>query len=144
MKTLLSLAIIFSLISLGSCKHKHGEEESSHKPEPVQLDQGKKWKADQQTNEGVGKMQDLVIAFKKDTPNPGIEDYKRLNSQLQTELDSIFKKCAMTGDAHQQLHNFLVGVIKELNALKEDDLKASEQAFSAMEKNLFSYTNYFE
>ncbi len=144
MKTLLSLAIIFCFISLGSCKHKHSEENSSHKTEPVQLDNGKKWKADQQTNEGVAKMQSLVMAFKKDTPNPGIEDYRRLNSQLQTELDSIFKKCTMTGDAHQQLHNFLVGVIKELNVLKEDDLKASEQAFLAMERNLFSYSNFFE
>lgn len=144
MKTLLTLVIVFSFVSLGSCKHKHSEEESSHKIEPVQLDQGKKWKSDQQTNEGVAKMQSLVTAFKKDTPNPVIEDYKRLNSQLQTELDLVFKKCTMTGNAHQQLHNFLVSVIKELNTLKEDDLKASEHAFHTMEKNLFSYTNFFE
>jgi hypothetical protein len=144
MKTLLSFIIIFSFVSLGSCKHKHSEEESSHKIEPVQLDNGKKWKADQQTNEGVAKMQSLVTAFKKDTPAPGIDDYKHLNSQLQAELDGIFKKCSMTGDAHQQLHNFLVGVIKELNVLKEDDLKSSEQAFLTMEKNLFSYSNFFE
>lgn len=144
MKTLFSLIVIISFISFGGCKHKHNEEESSPKIEPVQLDHGKKWKADQQTNEGVAKMQSLVNAFKKDTPNPGIEDYKRLNSQLQVELDSIFKKCAMTGEAHQQLHNFLVGVIKELNVLKEDDLKASKQAFHTLERNLFSYGNFFE
>lgn len=144
MKSLLILIIAVSFVILGSCKHKHSEEESSHKIEPVQLDNGKKWKADPQTNEGVTKMQNLVTAFKKDIPNPGIEDFKRLNSELQVELDGIFKKCAMTGDAHQQLHNFLVGVIKELNVLKEDDLKASEHAFLMMEKNLFSYTNYFE
>lgn len=144
MKTLFSLIVIIGFISFGGCKHKHNEEESSPKIEPVQLDHGKKWKADQQTNEGVARMQDLVTAFKKDTQGPVIEDYKRLNSQLQVELDSIFKKCAMTGEAHQQLHNFLVGVIKELNVLKEDDLTASKQAFHTMERNLFSYGNFFE
>ncbi|KAB2879447.1 hypothetical protein F9K33_09295 [bacterium] len=144
MKTLLTLVIVLSFVSLGSCKHKHSEDESSHKIEPVQLDQGKKWKADQQTNEGVAKLQRLVTVFKTETPRPGIEDYKRLNSQLQTELDLVFKKCTMTGNAHQQLHNFLASVIKELNTLKEDDLKASEHAVLVMEKNLFSYSNFFE
>lgn len=143
MKTLFSFIVIFSFVSFGGCKQKHSEEESSHKIEPVQLDNGKKWKADQQTNEGVAKMQSLVTAFKKDTPRR-IEDFKHLNSQLQSELDGIFKKCSMTGDAHQQLHNFLVSVIKELNVLKEDDLKASEHSFLTMERNLFSYSNFFE
>jgi hypothetical protein len=144
MRRLLSLLLLFSFITIGSCKHKHSEEESSPKIEPVQLDQGKKWKADQQTNEGVAKLQSLVTVFKTETSRPGIEDYKRLNSQLQTELDLVFKKCTMTGNAHQQLHNFLVSIIKDLNTLKEDDLKASEHAFHTMEKNLFSYTNFFE
>ncbi|MBL7960700.1 hypothetical protein JNL27_10730 [bacterium] len=144
MKTLLTFIIVCCFVSLGSCKHNHNETESSHKTEPVQLDQGKKWKADQQTNEGVAKLQSLVTVFKTQTPRPGLEDYRRLNSQLQTELDLVFKKCTMTGNAHQQLHNFLVSIIKDLNTLKEDDLKASEHAFHTMEKNLFSYTNYFE
>ncbi|MBL7962055.1 hypothetical protein JNL27_17625 [bacterium] len=50
----------------------------------------------------------------------------------------------MTGDAHQQLHVFLVRIIKDVNVLKEDDLKASDAAFQSMQKNLATYTDYFE
>lgn len=144
MRSLLYLFLVSSFFVFGSCKHKHTDEETSPKLEPVQLDNGKKWKADQQTNEGVAKMQALVASFKKETPNPGVDDYKRINAQLQAELNDLLKKCSMTGDAHHQLHNFLVLVIKDLNTLKEDDLKSSEAAFGNMEKNLFSYINFFE
>ncbi|MBL7994731.1 hypothetical protein JNM05_05115 [bacterium] len=144
MKMSIYLILVFSFLVLGGCKHKHSEQESSAQIEEVKLDQGKKWKADQQTNGGAAKLQSIVAEFSKETPKPELEDYKRLNTQVQTELDEIFKKCTMTGDAHQQLHVFLVRIIKDVNVLKEDDLKASDAAFQSMQKNLATYTDYFE
>ncbi len=144
MRTLTLIALCFGFLLPLSCKHKHTENTDSPQIEAVQLDQGKKWKADQPTNEGVAKLQNIVASFRTESPNPGIEDYKRLNSKLQAELDEIFKKCKMSGEAHHQLHNFLVLVIKDLNSLKEDDLKTSQQAFLSMEKALLSYNNFFE
>ena len=144
MKLSILLILIFSFVVPGGCKHKHNEQENSAQIDEVKLDQGKKWKADQQTNKGAAKLQSIVASFKSETSSPEVDDYKRLNGQLQTELDAIFKECTMTGGAHQQLHVFLVRIIKDVNILKEDDLPASEAAFQSMQKILNTYSDYFE
>lgn len=61
---------------------------------------------------------------------------------LQHEFKTIFDKCTMTGEAHNQLHNFLIPVQIQLDSLKSDT--ASVKNLEALQHYLETYPQYFE
>ncbi len=103
----------------------------------VQLDNGKKWKANAETITGINIMSSLVqngIARK-------IEAVKLYDS-LQVEFKTIFDKCTMTGESHNQLHNFLIPIKGQLEKLKAGSKDA--ETLKEMQEYLLTFKNYFE
>ena len=76
--------------------HQHEEEATK-----VLLDNGKKWKANPETITGIANMQSLV-----QNGISGKTPLTALHEPLQLEFKTIFDKCTMTGESHNQLHNF--------------------------------------
>ncbi len=105
----------------------HLEENTS-----VALNNGERWEANPETNEGIQKMINLVADF--DQQNG---DYATLQTSLQTEFRDIFRKCTMTGEAHEQLHTYLL-------PLKEKLEKVSPENIKEILSYLHTYKNYFE
>tara|TARA_R110000850_G_scaffold24110_3_gene70956 strand:+ start:1038 stop:1463 length:426 start_codon:yes stop_codon:yes gene_type:complete len=141
MKKLLifSFAILFAACQpSGEKAHNHdSNDHSDHKDHleentSVALNNGERWEANPETNEGIQKMINLVADF--DQQNG---DYATLQTSLQTDFRDIFRKCTMTGEAHEQLHNYLL-------PLKEKLEKVSPENIKEILSYLHTYKNYFE
>jgi hypothetical protein len=109
----------------------------------VQLDDGKKWKANVETSQGVNKM---MASVKKTTAKKikVLEDYRQLGASLQKDFNGIFQNCTMTGEAHDQLHNFLLPMVDMVKTFEQKDLAACEATLPLIKQHLGSYYDYFE
>ena len=103
----------------------------------VVLDNGKKWKANPETIEGINKMQTLISNAKTENAVAA-----SLKTPLTTEFQTIFDKCTMTGEAHNQLHNYLVPIKDNLQKLENES--EANQALANIENHLRTFENYFE
>lgn len=120
---------------------KNEQNEVDHQHETgkntVQLDNGNKWKANSETVTGISNMLSLVengISGKAALPT--------LHDSLQFEFKTIFDKCTMKGESHNQLHNFLVPLKEHLSKFKEGDINIEN--LKEMKEYLSTFKNYFE
>lgn len=122
--------LIILLMSLSQC---------AHKPQPVTLNQGQRWQANPETTQGI---QTMLKAIDEATAGGSSMDYTALHTALETAFQDIFKQCTMTGEAHNQLHHYLLPM-KDLFAT----VKSSADQKAAVEKlraYLQDYGTYFE
>ena len=120
--------------------HDHGEDENAEAHEgdgstTVSLDNGQRWEANPETTSGIAKMVSLIDG---QTATPG--DPEALKASLETEFKLIFERCTMTGESHNQLHNYLIPLHQRLNVLDAGD--ATQLA--EMKSYLATYDNYFD
>lgn len=116
---------------------KDNKEEHKETAGKVQLDNGKKWKANPETITGINNMSSLV--------EKGIVEkleYAKLHDSLQVEFKAIFDKCTMTGESHNQLHNYLLPIKEQLEKLKAGN--AGAETLKEMQEYLLTFKNYFE
>jgi hypothetical protein len=140
------LIIIFS-ISFISC----GNSESQNQPEnhpPIststhglELNNGKLWKANRETTEGVESMIEIMSSFQKTND---LEAYSELTEKLKNEFSLIFKNCTMTGAAHDQLHNFLIPIKDLLTTLSSSNISECQESYDQLFTQLKLYHNYFD
>ncbi len=148
---LIALSVVFLAIG---CKNEpknaenkeHSESEMPHSEHAhqeaaemlnVQLDNGKKWVANAETTEGVQKMVSLIENFETNKST----DNKKLHADLNKEFTTIFEKCTMKGEAHNQLHNFLLPLKGLLDRLEEH---ADVADIAIIKAHLSSYNTYFQ
>jgi hypothetical protein len=114
------------------------EEEHHHgQLAEVQLDNGEKWEANAETTEGI----DNMLLAVNNTADSEAPDYLALKDNLEKEFMIILEKCTMTGESHDQLHNYLLPL-----KAKYDQLEASSTKHDIEELSdyLNSYRNYFK
>ncbi|HUH19400.1 hypothetical protein [Albibacterium sp.] len=103
----------------------------------VKLDNGEKWIANIETNEGIDNMLAMVKKEKsKETP-----DYVMLKERLDKEFNVLLEKCTMTGESHDQLHNYLLPLKAKIDKL---DPNSSKEAIEEIENYLLTYYDYFK
>lgn len=100
----------------------------------VTLDNGQRWKANPETTTGIANMVDILGAYDPASGNPA-----ELKAALEDEFGLIFERCTMEGEAHNQLHNYLLPIHHQLR-----DFAATEAQRSAMGEHLTAYATYFE
>lgn len=107
----------------------------------IMLDNGRKWDANIETTQGVLKMQELLKKEKTGT----IEDYQKLAEKLNDIKNSVVKECNMKGASHDNLHVWLLPLIKKINGLsKEESLENASAIKQSIIKNIDMYFNYFK
>lgn len=112
----------------------HDHEHATAGP-AVQLDHGKTWAANPETTAGIAAMKALVQGYQAEAG-----DGAALRDGLNAEFKQIFAKCTMTGEAHDQLHNYLIPVKGMLDSLGT----APEAAkLEALGQYLGTYSQYF-
>lgn len=120
------------------------EEEHHHTETTVEnnhdltLDDGKKWQANTETTTGAKNMQQIIAKYSGEGNLP----LTQLGDDLQKELNLIFDKCNMEGDAHDQLHNFLLPLIDMVDAIKGQEVSASQ--LKELQEHLDLYFEYFK
>ena len=101
----------------------------------VKLDNGQRWKANPETTTGIANMVGIL-----DTYDPSSGDPKDLKAALDDEFKLIFERCTMTGESHEQLHNYLIPIHHALADL-DGGREADRDTIAAL---LTRYADYFE
>lgn len=146
MKNLVAVSIastlLFASCQSNSTSHQPKQEQATVSSIPaVQLNEGKKWQANEATTTGIVHMQTRVKEFS--TPDE-VAAYHQLRLVLEEEFQMIFKKCTMKGEAHNQLHNYLLPLKRRMNLLKSTDVNELKHHLKDLDEYLKSYSNYFE
>lgn len=116
------------------------KEEVSEIP-GLELNNGEKWKANPETSAGIEKMTVRIAAFDSQSDTAA---YRILTDSLDADFRSIFKHCTMKGEAHNQLHNYLLPMKKMFQQLQAEDQDERLTAFRELEEHLNEYPVFFK
>ncbi len=137
------LLISAALLVLASCtepsKEVKQEIEVTEVEKPaapeVQLNNGERWMANQATVDGIENLSVMVSQF-----DPSVQSYDTLQSNLRDEFGLIFKNCTMKGEAHEQLHNYLLPLMELFGKLT---LEGREDTLEEIKMHLARFDTYF-
>lgn len=118
------------------------EEHSEMVIEGLELNDGEKWVANTETTDGINEMIEVVNNLKSD---PTTEDYQQLGESLNDIKSEILNKCTMKGPDHDNLHAYLIPLMKKIKRLKSvHSEKIGEKIVGKITLHLAEYANYFE
>jgi hypothetical protein len=149
MKQMKYLAIIAAIILMASCENQESKQKTEteevvvHEAQAdvVILIDNEKWNANFATTKGIVNMKELMLEINNDSE---LSDYRELGTGLQKEFQNIFARCDMTGEAHNQLHNYLHPMLDWFTVFKEGDLDECKSATNAFSEHLEKYGSYFK
>jgi hypothetical protein len=144
MKTFTRLIILVLITGFYSCKQNEQpkvvdgettiEQETDFQFPAVSLNDGQLWQANAETTQGIKNMQQLVGDFSIENGNS-----EELIAQLKAEFAMIFKKCTMTGAAHEQLHNYLIPLKTKIDSLSDGITAEKIEDYQSYLKDYFNY-----
>ena len=79
-----------------------------------------------------------------DSNSSSLELYAAIGEQLNLEMKSIFSQCTMKGEGHNQLHLYLVPLVKQFRGLEEaKTLEAATAQNHKIIEHLNTYNEFF-
>ena len=106
----------------------------------IQMDNGSKWLANIETNEGVKKMNAILESHSTNT----LEDYHSLATELTHAKNYVIKECTMKGPSHDNLHVWLLPLMEKIDTLLEvKNLEEASKIKQSIAKNVQAYDIYF-
>ncbi|MDZ4748879.1 MAG: hypothetical protein SH808_10350 [Saprospiraceae bacterium] len=106
----------------------------------VILNNGAKWEANVETTQGMGHMLGTV----GDMPaQPTLEDFRSLHKTLNVKFETILQQCTMAGEAHNQLHNYLMPLKEKIDVLETADLKTCKKLLPELKEYIMKYSHFF-
>lgn len=109
----------------------------------IQLDDGALWRANPETNLGISNMADMMAAM-ADMEREDVDSYNVLSESLLEQFNMIFDKCTMTGEAHEQLHKYMLPMKEMFESMAANDLDTCKDAYERLSGHLAEYPDYFE
>lgn len=109
--------------------------------EVLQLNNGNLWEANLETTAGIDNMKLLIKSFSE---GDNMEAYATVKQNLEKEFGTIIAKCTMTGEAHNQLHKYLVPMKDLFDGLAASDLDTRKSSLNKINTHLEAYTKYFK
>ncbi len=142
-------SIIFSLTSLMffSCNNNSNEkpieinQSTSIKIDSIELNNGEKWNVDSNMIIHIRNMENEVYVFSKSNTR----DYTSLSKKLQTNIDILTSNCTMKGQAHDELHKWLlpyIDLVTELSEAKENTI--AQKSFQEIKNSFIIFNQYFK
>jgi hypothetical protein len=109
--------------------------------ETIELNSGEKWKVDAHMLLHIRNMEKDIIAFSKVEE----KDYKALAEKLQSNVDLLTSNCTMKGQAHDELHKWLLPFIDMVDHLSEaqSEIEAAKQ-YANMQSSYNLFNQYFQ
>lgn len=87
----------------------------------------------------------MLTAVTKASAEKPAPDPEALQAELQQSLQHIFKNCDMSGPAHDNLHAYLVPLIKKVDNLDDKRSPREAKAYLAdLKDHLTSFKDYFQ
>lgn len=153
MKTIISSLAIISLFLFGcnneTTEHSlkqtdHRSNDSHHHDEEnqsIELNKGEKWNVDEHMLTHIRTMEKDVISFAKIEK----KDYNVFAEKLQSSIDLLTSNCTMTGQAHDELHKWLLPYMDQVSALSEaTNEKDAEKQFEIIQSSFITFNQYFQ
>jgi hypothetical protein len=112
-------------------EHQHSESET------IQLNNGEKWKVDDNMMLHIRNMEKEVVHFDQEKST----NYSLLADKLKTNIDILTSNCTMKGQAHDELHKWLVPYIELVDSFSEE--KSANQ-FTEIQNSFLTFNQYFK
>ena len=144
-KIKIALLATFSLL-LFSCNTKSKEEKATKikteehqhsESETIQLNNGEKWKVDDNMMIHIRNMEKEVVHFDQEKST----NYSLLANKLKTNIDILTSNCTMKGQAHDELHKWLVPYIELVDSFSKE--KSANQ-FTEIQNSFKTFNQYFQ
>jgi hypothetical protein len=116
-------------------------EHSFSQESGIQLNNGLQWMANAETTDGIGKMLTRTKNFSQESSH---EEYIALSDSLNADFSMIFKKCTMKGEAHNQLHNYLLPMRNMMRDVADSSEDVRLSALDQLQTHLSDYGSYFQ
>ncbi len=116
---------------MNTVEHQHSENEA------IQLNDGEKWKVDDNMMRHIRNMEKDVIKFDKENG----ANYSLLAQKLKANIELLTSNCTMKGKAHDELHKWLVPFIELVDAFSKD--KSANQ-YTEMKHSFLTFNQYFQ
>lgn len=118
--------------------HQHDEVEA------IILDNGKKWVVVPEMMAFIKNIENGVNEFsKKDKPT--LEEYQTLSKGIAKNLEDLTANCTMTGQAHDELHKWLVPFLDLSAEFSETTtVKEAEITYKKIQESFKEFDLYFE
>jgi len=147
MKKIKLVLFLLAITSIGSCQNKEDKtskeaiavspvaEKHTETVAKVSLNKGQLWNANPETTAGINALRKIILESNQE------ESASILKEKLKSEFALIFKKCTMTGEAHEQLHNYLLPLRAKINNIEEPN---KEEIKKEITTYLDEYALYFK
>ena len=112
-------------------EHQHSESET------IQLNNGEKWKVDDNMMIHIRNMEKDVVHFDQEKST----NYSLLANKLKTNIDILISNCTMKGQAHDELHKWLVPYIELVDSFSKE--KSANQ-FIEIQNSFKTFNQYFQ
>lgn len=143
--------IISSIILIIACNNQTEKKEVKEVPiaaiikhidsNEIVLNNGEKWKVDEKMLVHIRNMENDINSFE----NTSNTDYKELAKKLQSNLDLLTTNCTMKGQAHDELHKWLLPYIDLVNVFSETKNKQELQAqLKKIQASFLTFNQYFQ
>lgn len=116
---------------------KHNDHEQIGEKSELHLNDGEKWEANSETNEGIANMQNAIKKYREEESS----DLDSLQMDLFSEFRTLVDKCTMKGEAHDQLHHYIIPLKKKIDGLTAGDIQENVEQ---LDSYLDTYRQYFE
>ncbi|MBI5498174.1 MAG: hypothetical protein HY904_24440 [Deltaproteobacteria bacterium] len=126
--------------------HEHGAGHPKDGPATaaLKLNQGKKWKTDDQLRGGMNTIRDelqkALDPIHAGTYSP--EDYAALAGRIENQITNVLSKCKLAPDVDAQFHLVLADILAGTKVMKQDDNRMGGAV--KIIKALEAYAKYFE
>jgi len=151
MKKIIITVLVFPLF-LVSCnnyttdkkeieKNPESTVDHNHSSDEIQLNHGEKWMVVPEMMKYFKAMEIEINTFSDDE----LKDFKQLSDNLLLNIDSLTSNCTMQGQAHDELHKWLVPYIETVNEFSElKDQTAKEETILLLQNSYVTFNNYFQ
>lgn len=144
MKYVYWLALV---LLIGSCNNSSTDNAQStgQQPAPITiegltLNNGEKWIANEETEEGMQAMKQQITNF----TTSDVEAFHTLGNKLSSIKDEIIAKCDMEGTPHDQLHLVLLPMLEQIKKLQQTETQETgNDALYKLEYLLELYFKHF-
>jgi len=139
---LITLAITSILVACTSneAAPKKAIVENAH-PHDLNLNEGEKWKVVPEMLKSIRTMEFEVNNFKGTTSS----EFKNYGKRMSELINDLTSSCTMEGEAHDELHKWLIPFIELNDALiKSDSIEQSSELVVKQKKEIKRFNTYFE
>jgi hypothetical protein len=111
----------------------------------INLDNGSKWKVDEKMMSFINEIETNAIDFSKNAKEKSMEMYQQLSTSINNNLDSLTSNCTMSGQAHDELHKWLLPFLELSEEFSiSETLAESDSLYNQILNSLGEFHEYFE